>query len=113
MSVIRKAKNELGRGRVDRAKLAKVTEADIARWKAQDGYADFEFTKEARFVPAVDVRAIREEIGLTQWEFAQRYRLSLRTIQEWEQGRKQPSEAARVLLFAISREPKALAKALR
>jgi len=39
--------------------------------------------------------------------------LPLRTIQEWEQGRREPSEPARTLLFAISRAPKALERALK
>ncbi|MHB8144086.1 MAG: helix-turn-helix domain-containing protein [Vulcanimicrobiaceae bacterium] len=61
----------------------------------------------------MNVREIRAQLGLSQEAFAATYRLSLRTVQEWEQERKTPSEAARILLFAISREPKALRRALR
>ncbi len=110
MSIVRKNRHKIGSGKIDRFR-PEPTEAEIDAWKAADGYDDVSFDN-ARFVPSVNVRAIRQNIGLTQREFAHRYRLSLRSVQEWEQGRKQPSEAARVLLFAISREPKALAKAL-
>lgn len=113
MSSIRRKSNQIGPGRIDPERAKGATEKQIATWKADEGYGDWEPSETVRAVPSVNVRVIREHIGLTQDEFASRYRLSLRTVQEWEQGRKQPSEAARVLLFAISREPKALERALR
>ncbi len=89
-----------------------ATEKQIAAWKKRDDVDDAALGV-PNWVPAISVQAIREQIGLTQEEFATRFMLSLRTIQEWEQGRREPSEAARVLLFAISRAPKALERALR
>lgn len=62
--------------------------------------------------PITDVRALREKLGLSQEEFAERYMLSLRTIQEWEQRRREPSDAARVLLYAIAQDPIAIARVL-
>jgi putative transcriptional regulator len=112
VSIVRKNRQQIGKGRVDRAKVRRATEAQIAAWKREDGIDDAQLGP-LRYVPNVDVRTVRERLGLSQEEFASRYRLSLRTIQEWEQGRKQPSEAARVLLFAITRDPKALERALR
>jgi transcriptional regulator with XRE-family HTH domain len=53
------------------------------------------------------VRRIREKFGLTQDEFAERFGLSLRTVQEWEQGRAMPEGPARILLAVIEREPAA------
>jgi putative transcriptional regulator len=97
---------------VDHAKVRGATERQIAEWKREDGFADYEVSEAARLVPAIDVRSLREDLGLTQEQFAARFLLSLRTIQEWEQGRKEPSEPARVLLYAIAREPKAIARAL-
>ena len=113
MSIIRIANKDRRRGGVNRARIAAATEAQIEKWKEEEGYGGYKVGKNVRAIPAVDVRAIREGIGLSQSDFALKYRLSLRTVQEWEQGRKQPSEAARVLLLAISREPKAIARALR
>lgn len=100
------------KGTVDRAKVAGATEADIERWKREEGIDD-ESLGFSRFVPALtDVRALRERLGLSQEEFARRYMLSPRTIQEWEQHRREPSDAARVLLFAIANDPAAVASAL-
>jgi len=46
--------------------------------------------------------------GLTQRKFASLLGVSLRTLQEWEQGRKNPSGAARTLLKIAGKNPKAL-----
>jgi putative transcriptional regulator len=65
------------------------------------------------FVPnAIDVRAIREKLGLSQEEFALRFGFSLGTVRHWEQGRRYPDGAARVLLTVIDRQPKAVDEAL-
>ena len=45
-----------------------------------------------------EVIAAREKTGLTQKEFAQALSISPRTVQEWEQGRRTPSGAAKVLI---------------
>jgi putative transcriptional regulator len=62
---------------------------------------------------AVDVRTIREGIGLTQEEFALRFGLGLDTVQNWESGRRQPDKAARSYLQVIAREPERVEEALR
>jgi putative transcriptional regulator len=65
-------------------------------------------------VPArVDVSAIRKAKRLSQSEFAERYGFDLRTVQDWEQGRRRPERAARILLRVIEREPEAVERALR
>jgi putative transcriptional regulator len=60
----------------------------------------------------LDVRAIRAKTGLSQAEFAERFGFSLRTLQEWEQGRSKPESAVRAYLLVISRAPKTVARAL-
>lgn len=55
-----------------------------------------------------DVCALRGRLGLSQAEFAQRFFLSVRTVQQWERGAREPSEAARVFLYAISKDPAAI-----
>lgn len=66
------------------------------------------------YVPsAVDVKAIRTKLGLSQADFADRYGFSRRTIQEWEQGRALPDSAVRAYLTVIERGPRAVERALR
>ena len=65
-------------------------------------------------VPArVDVKAIREASGLSQSEFASRYGISERSLQEWEQSLRQPEGAVRAYLTVISRIPRAVQEALK
>ena len=52
-----------------------------------------------------DVAAIRERYGLSQQEFAALMGISTRTLQNWEQGRRKPHGAARVLLRVAAEHP--------
>jgi putative transcriptional regulator len=49
--------------------------------------------------------AIRKQLGLSQAAFAERLGISFRTLQEWEQGRHQPSGPALALLRIADQEP--------
>jgi putative transcriptional regulator len=64
-----------------------------------------------KFRPA-DVRAIREGLGKSQSEFALMIGVSVSTLQNWEQGRREPEGPARALLKVAAENPKAVAKAL-
>lgn len=58
-------------------------------------------------IPADDwALAARAGTGLSQAQFARLIRVSLRTLQEWEQGRKRPSGPAEALLRIVARDPK-------
>lgn len=61
----------------------------------------------------VDVKAIRTALGLSQEAFARRFGLSAAAIRDWEQRRRQPDPAARVLLLVIAHNPDAVVEALR
>lgn len=63
-------------------------------------------------VPSVDVRAARKKLGLSQDKFAAAFRISPSTLRKWEQGKRQPHGAARVLLTVIDKEPEAVRRAL-
>lgn len=58
--------------------------------------------------PETEVRALREQYGLTQDKFAHLMGISVGTLRNWEQGRRAPEGAARVLLRVASRHPEAL-----
>jgi putative transcriptional regulator len=60
-----------------------------------------------------DVRAIREELGLSQQAFASAYRIPLATLKGWEQGRRQPDATASAYLSVIAGMPDAAREALR
>lgn len=59
----------------------------------------------------VDVRKIRDRLGLSQLKFALRFGFNLSTLRQWEQGRRKPDEAARVLLEVVSYAPEIVEKA--
>jgi putative transcriptional regulator len=61
-----------------------------------------------RVVNAPSVITIRERTGLSQAKFATLLGVSVRTLQEWEQGRRVPSGAARTLLLVAAKNPRAL-----
>ncbi len=63
--------------------------------------------------PRVDVRKLRARMGLSQTQFAAKFGFSLDSIQNWEQGHRQPEGPARVLLVVIAKNPRAVEDALR
>ena len=50
----------------------------------------------------------RARVGMSQQEFAQLLGVSARTLQDWEQGRREPTGAARTLLKVAVKHPKLL-----
>ncbi|MDX2225025.1 MAG: helix-turn-helix domain-containing protein [Rhodospirillaceae bacterium] len=59
-----------------------------------------------------DVHGLRQTLKLSQASFAKRFGIPKRTVQDWEQGRRVPDQAAQSYLKVIARNPKAVAKAL-
>lgn len=59
-------------------------------------------------VPINDVVKARLGTGLSQSEFAAALKISPRTLQQWEQGRRSPSGAAETLLRIVARHPEVL-----
>ena len=99
-----------GKGRVNRAKLEAMTEEDIRRFQIEDGY-DPDASLDG-FEPVVLPQAVRKKLAMTQEEFARALRIPVATLRNWEQGRVRPEPAARSLLLAVYRNPKAVLAAL-
>jgi putative transcriptional regulator len=55
-----------------------------------------------------DVKLVRESFGLTQTEFAMLLGISVKTLRNWEQGRRRPEGPARVLLQVAAKHPEAV-----
>lgn len=60
----------------------------------------------------VNVRSIRHKLHLTRKQFANQYGFSIRTLEKWEQGVREPDGAARAYLVVIDRNHKAVESAL-
>ena len=72
------------------------------------GIRDLKQGKTGRVLNVPPVAEIRQKTGLSQSKFASLLGVSVRTLQDWEQGRRVPSGAARTLLLIAHRNPMAL-----
>ena len=92
-------------GYVDWAKVDATTEEEIAQQIAED-------EAEARRDAAEHLQKIRQRIGLSQEQLAERIHVSVTSIRNWEQGKRYPTGAARALYRILDRQPEAALKAL-
>ena len=60
----------------------------------------------------IDVAGIRHKLNMSQRQFAGTFGLDITAIHAWEQDRRQPERAARILLTVIQNEPEAVCRAL-
>ena len=60
----------------------------------------------------IDIKAIREQFQKSQREFAYMIGVSVGTLQNWEQGRRNPEGPARALLRVAAKNPQAVIEAL-
>jgi putative transcriptional regulator len=63
-------------------------------------------------VESPDVKQVREKIGLSQSEFARLMRVSIKTLQNWEQHRRHPTGPAAALLKIVSSDPEVAMRTL-
>lgn len=73
-----------------------------------EGLREIKRGEYGRVVNVPDVARVRQKTGLSQARFAALLGVSVRTLQDWEQGRRAPSGAARTLLLVANHNPKAL-----
>lgn len=92
-----------------KADFAKLVESIKEAGKIRRGEA--RPSRRFEFRP-VDIRAIRERLGLSQSEFALMIGVSVSTLQNWEQGRRTPEGPARALLKVVEENPEAVLEAL-
>jgi len=96
------------------SKSKPLTKAQLAAYEAKRDLAA-ELLQSVREMKTGNTRVVsspvieaRQKTGLSQSQFAALLGVSVRTLQGWEQGRKQPSGAARTLLAIASVNPKAV-----
>jgi putative transcriptional regulator len=72
------------------------------------GLRELKRGEHGRVITVPSISSIREGTGLSQARFAQLLGVSVRTLQDWEQGRRAPSGAARTLLMVAAKNPRVL-----
>jgi putative transcriptional regulator len=119
MPIVRRSLREIleSKPNVDWEKVRNTTDEDIDRQIAEDPDTAPDLSKNRDWRKVInprlpDVRAIRRKLRLSQAQFAKRFGFSVRTIQEWEQGRALPDRPARILLRVIEKSPKTVARAV-
>ena len=100
--------------------MSKMTEKQLAKWENTrnlgneilQGLQDIKAGRIGRrFTPAsYPIIRAREKAGLSQAQFAALLGVSVRTLQEWEQGRREPSGAAKTLIKIAELHPSTLRK---
>ena len=80
---------------------------DIGR-EILEGLRELKRGETGRVVNVPPVSEIRRKVGLSQSRFAALLGVPVRTLQDWEQGRRAPSGAARTLLLIAEKNPGAL-----
>jgi putative transcriptional regulator len=107
-------------------RAGRKTSATKHRWREADALTDAEILKAARSDPDAqplsdaqlkrmrrpNPKVVRQALGLSQEEFAKRFKIPVGTLRDWEQGRVEPDQAARAYLVVIARNPEAVRAAL-
>jgi putative transcriptional regulator len=101
------------RGETDWARVNAMTDEEVLAAALSDPDAQplhpEVLSKMRRISP---VKALRQQLGMTQVEFAEAFRLPVSTLRDWEQHRSTPDAPARALLRAIEREPETMRRLL-
>jgi putative transcriptional regulator len=99
---------------IDWARIDAMTDEDIARQIAgnPDAAPDLSDEQLDRAVFGDRLRRIREAMHLSQTGFAERFRIPVASLRDWEQGRRKPDAATQAYLTVIARDPEAVRRAL-
>ena len=100
--------------------MRKMTEKQLKKWEQSrdlgeeilQGVRDIKAGRIGRryTTESYPIVRAREKSGLSQAEFAQLLGVSIRTIQDWEQGRREPNAAAKTLIKVAELHPSVLRK---
>jgi putative transcriptional regulator len=119
MPIIRRSAKEIRKrgGRIDWERVRSTTDEEIANQIAGNpetapDMAALPGLRQVYNPPLPDVKAIRRKLGLSQAAFARQFGFSVRTLQQWEQGRAVPDRPARILLRVIKASPRTVERAL-
>jgi len=88
--------------------LESVREAGLIR----KGLAKPSRTFEIPATKPVDIKKMRRKLKVSQWDFSRMIGVSVNTLQNWEQGRRQPDGPARALLVVAAKNPAVVYEAL-
>lgn len=91
-------------------KLTKQPDGSVKR--VQVDAKTYQKQQKAKWDARQEVAAARTALSMSQSQFAGFLGISVRTLHHWEQGSRQPTGAARVLVQVAQREPQALKRAL-
>jgi putative transcriptional regulator len=90
-----------------------LTEAGILKAARHDPDAQPLSDAQLKRMHRPSPKVVRQALGLSQEEFAERFKIPVGTLRDWEQGRVKPDQAARAYLMVIARNPKAVWEALK
>jgi putative transcriptional regulator len=97
----------------DWAKLDALTDAEVRKAALADPDAQPLTKKQlAKMQRVSPVKRLRWKLGLSQAEFAERYRIPIGTLRDWEQHRHEPDQTALSYLKVIENNPKGVARAV-
>lgn len=107
---------------IDWAKIDAMTDEDIARQIVENPDAAPDLTikgAKLRFLVAsrrlkigLKIRLVRRAVGMSQSQFAKAYHVPLRSLQNWEQGSREPDSAIEALIKLIAHEPERVRRIL-
>jgi putative transcriptional regulator len=96
----------------DRREADALTDVEILEAARNDPDAQPLSDAQLRRMKRPNPKVVRQALGLSQQEFAERFKIPLGTLRDWEQGRVEPDQAARAYLMVIARMPDAVRNAL-
>ena len=91
--------------------IAAAVAADPDEWPIRTAEEIAAARERAEALDVHGVMRLRRRLGIAQFIFANRYKIPLKSLDEWERGVSAPDRAMRVLLAAIAADPEGVARA--